>query len=376
MSKNNSGEIFDNKTNTNTMKSWLSGTEKLFNKAIKQYDPTGSAKITTSLDCGLPNNVVRLAGGFLTGCNIEWISNLPIVPVDTTLNVCNSAIYELGNNHLSIENFKDSLNKTKSSFENKGYNWNFDFMGNHKGNHFVSIANDDIENKLYLILHSSASEYKKDLDKGLYPFEGNWFYDDIQLLRTDLRYIRYLVGPKAQKFIDIAKRLKEYNEIRLDYFAENFCKINGLNEVKKVTNKSHYGLSSNNYELTKKYSIHIGCFENSQNQIYPIFSKKGDKIFMFKSSKDCDPNIPHGFGKTGNISNIELTSDHKALNLGGIEYLINYESTTNGMIRDISTDINDPNSFFSLINGRLKGEIIKTLTPIYSSDANGIHDFT
>ena len=73
---------------------YVKETERLLDGLVKKYDEYGEAHIFPSLDIGFPNNVLRLAGGFATGMLVVWKSGTPLVPVDTTVNVCSSSYYE------------------------------------------------------------------------------------------------------------------------------------------------------------------------------------------------------------------------------------------------------------------------------------------
>ena len=46
---------------------FLRSTEQLILNVVKKYDSFGDVKIFPALDLGIPNNKVRLAGGFATG---------------------------------------------------------------------------------------------------------------------------------------------------------------------------------------------------------------------------------------------------------------------------------------------------------------------
>ena len=75
---------------------YLRETEVLLNKLVKIHDKEyGWAKIIPCNDLGFPNNVVRIAGGFLTGAYYNWSCAVPIVPIDATINTCTSSVFEL-----------------------------------------------------------------------------------------------------------------------------------------------------------------------------------------------------------------------------------------------------------------------------------------
>ena len=105
--------------------------------------------------------------------------------------------------------------------EDKFY-WNYNV-----GNHFAILAEQNGENfelpeGQYMIVHASAIELKKkdNLKYGLYPVEGNWYYDDIQTIYDDKenRYLRYIYGKKADQFSELANILQRINKDRNRYF--------------------------------------------------------------------------------------------------------------------------------------------------------------
>lgn len=59
------------------------------------HDPNGWAKIIPCSDLGFSNNIMRIAGGFLTGAYYNWSCAVPIVPVDAAINTCTSSVFEL-----------------------------------------------------------------------------------------------------------------------------------------------------------------------------------------------------------------------------------------------------------------------------------------
>lgn len=74
---------------------YIKRTGQLIHHLVKLYDKDGHAMTFPSLDLGIPNNKLRLAGGFATGMMVYWQCGTPLVFVDATVNVCSSSYYEL-----------------------------------------------------------------------------------------------------------------------------------------------------------------------------------------------------------------------------------------------------------------------------------------
>ena len=270
----------------------LKNTEKLLKTvATKLSKEEKVAKIYVMPDLGIAQNATRMLGGFYTGACYTWDTDVPFIPVDATVNVCGTAIYKL-NKSISNEEFINRLNnilndrKSYLDFANKHlplevlktidindaskYYWNYT-----NGNHFIIFAESDgeygLEKGQYMIVHASAIEFKKDnLEFGLYPVKGNWYYDDIKTEYDEdsKRYLRYITGEKAKRFYDIATYLKDFNKIRNSYF----CKaVLGDLLQKEVINISHYGMPTNN-------SI---CIGSQWEQLdYALLTAPGNAIYL------------------------------------------------------------------------------------------------
>lgn len=270
----------------------LKNTEKLLKTvATKLSKEEKDAKIYVMPDLGIAQNATRMLGGFYTGACYTWDTDVPFIPVDATVNVCGTAIYKL-NKSISNEEFINRLNnilndrKSYLDFANKHlplevlktidindaskYYWNYT-----NGNHFIIFAESDgeygLEKGQYMIVHASAIEFKKDnLEFGLYPVKGNWYYDDIKTEYDEdsKRYLRYITGEKAKRFYDIATYLKDFNKIRNSYF----CKaVLGDLLQKEVINISHYGMPTNN-------SI---CIGSQWEQLdYALLTAPGNAIYL------------------------------------------------------------------------------------------------
>ena len=238
--------------------------------------------------------------------------------MDATVNVCGTAVYKL-NQSITVQEFKERLNRVMS---NRGtylkyatthlppqildsidleradkFYWNYNV-----GNHFAILAeqkedNAELQKGQYMIVHASAIELKKDnLRYGLYPVEGNWYYDDIETIYDDRenRYLRYIYGKKAVQFAELANILQRINKDRNRYFCKEV-----LDELagEEIINLSHYGMPTNN-------AICIGCQWKQENFI--LLTAPGNDIYLVHPELSYENTIkledksitltPHGCG--------------------------------------------------------------------------------
>lgn len=263
----------------------LKVTETLISKAINQIDSINpEVEIVAMPDLGFSNNAIRMKGGFYTGMYLKWNSNTPFVPVDATINSCGVSIFLL-NNSISYENFNEKIELAKNSISNLGYNWNFE-----RGNHFISLCQLN-DGRHCVVMHASADEYKKSIsDYSLYPLPGIWYYDDIKVIQSSSdngRYLRYLSGKPAERFISIATRLEDINHKRLNQIAEMLFGDYIESEMLYIP---HYGMPT-------ETSIAIGC---SWKKEYSVLLTVPGRDFYIISDKAAHGNniwlTPHGFG--------------------------------------------------------------------------------
>lgn len=290
----------------------LETTSKLLNKIGTELSTTQKESMIYAMpDLGIAQNGTRMLGGFYTGACYSWNSDVPFIPVDATVNVCGTAVYKL-KQRISVQEFKKRLDNVMANREtylkyakthlprqilesidlkkeNKFY-WNYN-----AGNHFVILAEQSGEDSelpegQYIIVHASAIELKKDnLKCGLYPVEGNWYYDDIQTVydKHEKRYLRYIYGQKAIKFFELANILQKINKDRNRYF----CRV-VLGELagEEIINLSHYGMPTNN-------TVCIGC--QWEQEDFTLLTAPGNDIFL------VHPNLNHP--NTINLNNQEST---------------------------------------------------------------------
>lgn len=332
----------------------LKKTLELLEKATK-----AECNIYAMPDLGIAQNGTRMMGGFYTGACYTWNSDIPFIPVDSTVNVCGTAVYRLKEN-ITIEEFRKRLDKTmkdRSTYiryvknrlpgrilesidlnaKDSGGKYKFDWNYN-VGNHFVILAdqkdrNSELPVGQYMIVHASSIELKKDNFKyGLYPVEGNWFYDDIQTVYDDNenRYLRYIQGKKAIQFFEIASMLKLINEDRNRFFCNE---VLGELTGEEIINLSHYGMPNRN-------TVCIGCQWESKE--YTLLTSPGNDIYLVKPKENGENNInigdkniiltPHGCGTM-----FRRTSD--TINYLNDGIVIGEKSFEKGQIINIGKDV-------------------------------------
>ncbi len=290
-------------------------------------------------DLGIAQNGTRMLGGFYTGACYTWDSDVPFVPVDTTVNVCGTAVYRL-KRRITTQEFKkrlDDVMKNRETYleyakshlpfqilnsidinDEKKFFWNYNV-----GNHFAILAeqnegNLELPAGQYMIVHASAIELKKDnLKYGLYPVPGNWYYDDIQTEydTESNRYLRYIYGEKAVKFNQLAQLLQTINKDRNRYFCK---KVLGEIVDEEIINLSHYGMPTNN-------AVCIGCQWEQEN--FTLLTAPGNAIFLVHpdiSSNNtiqlCEKNItltPHGCGVRLNNDTDRINYSNAGIEIGG-----------------------------------------------------------
>jgi len=285
---------------------YLLKTEELLDKLVRLHDPNGWAKIIPCSDLGFPNNIMRIAGGFLTGAYYNWSCAVPIVPVDATINTCTSSVFELKGfdpDTFDDESFTRTVKTVCTSAMESGYAFSFE-----SGNHFLMISKDD-SRRYYLVLHCSAKQAKESCI-GLYPSERVWYKNKIKTLYSDdqTRFIRYVRSETAVKFVDYANRFRELNKEMHEYIAKKFASLAGCQIVGQPNIKHHYGMPTST-------SIAIGTFAvdthstNDNDLIVPVFSDLGKDICIYSVSRRQEQTytpsgtsqkivlVPHGWGQ-------------------------------------------------------------------------------
>lgn len=337
---------------------YLQKTEQVFEYALRKFDINATCAIIPAADLCLPHDVIRLCGGFATGCFVTWQCSTPVIPIDTNVNIDTSSIFWLDEIPTLTEN--DFLRLRRSIEEDSSYEWNF-----HKGNHFISLVRRNSDDRPALIIHSNEKEFKFQYN-GLAPTEGNWYSDSIQTFSTNGRYIRLLVGEKVELFYEMAKLLEPFNVLRHRFIATQLLKR------RKFEDEHHH-----HYYMPDRNSVAMGCFLQNKPSIVPIFSAPGMDISLFRPAYGGSNQItyqdetalliPHGWGKTM-LSLSEITPSSKGVTLNG-RFYHNKPKVSIGkdpalVVREFDQNPSSPTSMFSLMARHTPGTVVETLTQI------------
>lgn len=274
------------------------------------------AEISVMPDLGLPHNVQRIHGGFLTGAYYRWTGDTPMVPVDATVNVCGVSVFRLERAIPTGTDFHQRVVAAKRAVaERTPYRWNYD-----SGNHFVTLTEIREPGSLpvgqYLVLHASSAEFKHQYN-GLYPDPENWYSHEVKSLEaSDGRYLRYLSGTAAEKFSRTAKMLESYQRERQRTCAELVAGPGGISE--EILSIPHYGMPDEN-------SVAIGCqWLPADDASYLLLTRPGSPLYLIDAHDDGNNHVstaqghriltPHGLGvKVG--SPFSLAHDGPTLRL-------------------------------------------------------------
>ena len=255
-------------------------TEKLISKVATKLSSTQkTCDIYAMSDLGMAHNVTRMRGGFFTGAAYVWEQpDTPFIPVDTTINVCGTALYKIKSD-MSITEFKKRCEKALA--DKSRYDWNFT-----NGNHFISLCysenNMGMQEGYYMLVHASACEYKEQL----YPVIGNWYYNSIVTERLrEYRYLRFIKGGKAERFYQMAKMLESFNRERNYTFCKQVLSEKMENEILNV---AHYGMPTIQEVL-------IGV--QKTEGLATLLTSPGKNVYIVKKIENAKNNyMPHGFG--------------------------------------------------------------------------------
>lgn len=338
-------------------------TEQLMKKAIrKEMGGNGYAEITAMPDLGFANNSIRMRGGFFTGMYFHWESSIPFVPVDATVNSCGVLVYGLKVG-ITYEDFVSRIDSAKKKIKKSEYNWNFE-----RGNHFISVCQMD-NGRNCVVMHASADEYKKTiLNSSLYPMPEVWYYDSIHLIESEdgNRYLRYLIGDVAERFISIALQLEEINHVRMKSVAELIFG-NLLDE--EIMYVPHYGMPT-------RQSIAIGCSWKENGSV--LLTAPGRDFYIIKPLQVNSNNLwltPHGFGSTVNLPQINYKNKKMFINNKEIKTDIDVNSLSGKDIRFANVDGEEYQLFIQDVLKKCTAYIQTTIHPLYSVNKNGITNF-
>lgn len=339
----------------------LTGT--LIEKAIEQETRTESCVTITAMpDLGLADNPIRMSGGFFTGMHIEWNATLPFVPVDATVNCCGVSVFAL-NGPLSPAEFLAGVERAKKQAGKFRYRWNFEC-----GNHFM-ILGQTSKGEYCAVLHASADEYKKSLSgHALYPVPGVWYEPEVKTVFSEAsgRYLRYLAGSPAQRFISIAQQLEKINRERMQAFA-------GWVFENKITDELHY---VPHYGMPTESSIAIGCSWNPQKSV--LLTVPGKNLFLIENNEEGTATwlAPHGFG--AEVPNPVIIYNGQGLHINGA--LITNKETVAALpgkkIRNIHSSNEEIATKVDHILRTVNAKIVTRIKPLMtiSKDGFAVHE--
>lgn len=354
-------------------------TETILQLALNSIDSNASCRIVPAPDLGFPHDVIRIAGGFPTGCLVEWNCLTPFVPIDTTVNVDTSSIFVLDDD-ISHDVNAETFGWLRRKFERSSYVFNFN-----KGNHFISFGRKAATGTPVLVIHSNEKEFKYQFN-GLMPAEDNWFADQVRLFRHHDRYIRYVIGDVANLFVDVAKSLEQFNVLRHRFVAHLLTR----NRARIISQEDHH-----HYYMPTRQSVAIGCFPVKAGTRVPVFSRPGRNIAIFEPQKG-GPNalgqsesgndlvlVPHGWGKTcveGTTFSIDF--DRRSFVLSGkmyeIKALVSLGKDERLQLRDFPTNSSELGGFFAQISHHCPGVVVDQIIQMASFTKNGFerHNIT
>lgn len=292
----------------------LQETQSLFLNALRTLDPLADCQVVPAADLGIPYDVLRLAGGFATGCLVEWKCRTPVIPVDTTMNIDTSSIFWLDGciddvfTREAVDDLRHRIDTDSS------YQWNF-----HRGNHFITSCRHSVDGRHALLLHSNEKEFK-DQFNGLCPTVGNWYEKSIRVFGEERR-IRLIAGERAVLFAQMAQMLQEFNIVRHRFIATML-----IGDRVRITDECH----KHHYFMPTSTSAAIGCYLCEPGEEVPVFSSVGQPITIFRPA-DGGLNrvellsggtrlvVPHGWGMTASRT-LRLTQSQDHLELNGQSY--------------------------------------------------------
>lgn len=348
----------------------LQRTENVLRSALRRLDPKADCRITPAADLCFPHDVIRIAGGFATGCLVDWECSVPAIPIDTTVNIDTSSVFWLSGSvaeSWSVERF-NSLRQTID--ESSSYEWNF-----HKGNHFIASVIRASDGQRGIVIHSNEKEFKYQFN-GLMPVDQNWFMDDVSIHEENGVYVRLLTGHKAALFSQVALDLETYNINRHRFIAMMLTQ--GGADIEGEYHKQHYYMPSAS-------SVAIGCYLCQPGEIVPVFSRPGADIHLFECSAGGRNQItmfdgksalivPHGWGKTFNADpSVKRVNEFLEVNgrLFEIAPKITLGVHPDLIVRQFSSDPDSPDSLYSRMSSHTPGRVVDRLQQVSSYSKAG-----
>ncbi|NKQ24139.1 hypothetical protein [Streptomyces galbus] len=345
---------------------FLQRTEHLLRRALRTVDPQAECQVLPAADLGIPYDVLRLAGGFATGCLVDWQCRTPVVPVDTTMNIDTSSAFWLDGDPTEAFTADTVEELRRRIVEESSYEWNFN-----RGNHFILTCRHSADGRYALLLHSNEKEFKNQFN-GLCPTPGNWYEDEIRVFDGERR-IRLLVGSKAVLFSELAHMLREFNILRHRFIATML--LQGRVGIVEEYHKHHYFMPT-------PTSAAIGCYLCVPGEEVPVFSAVGQPIAMFRPSAGGLNSVrlstgeerlivPHGWGMTASRP-LHITQSASRLTVNGRSYdlepgvsLLDHPDVTPRLFTGGVQD------FLVSIENHTPGELVAELTQTASYSRHG-----
>jgi hypothetical protein len=351
---------------------YLERTQRLLSNALRKLDSAADCQVVPAADLGIPYDVLRLAGGFATGCFIEWQCSTPVIPIDTTMNIDTSSVFWLDSDpgeafsQERIESLKRRIDADSS------YEWNFN-----RGNHFILTCRRDTDGRYALLLHSNEKEFK-DQFNGLCPTPDNWYEKSIRVFEGE-RSIRLLVGDPAQLFSQFAHMLQNFNILRHRFIATML-----MGDCVGITEEYH----KHHYFMPTPTSAALGCYLCESDEEVPIFSSVGRPIAMFRptvgglnevrllAGGNCLI-VPHGWGMTASRPLLLVQSDDHLV-LSGRSYSLKPGVSLLDHA-DVTPRLFDGgmHEFLQVIRAHTPGNLVAQLVQLSSYSRHGFlrHDF-
>lgn len=351
---------------------YVSETESIMRDVLRGLDASSECQIVPAPDLGFPHDVVRMAGGFPTGCVVDWRSAEPFIPVDTTVNIDTSSVFDLSGDVATFMS-SDRFDELRVAFDKSSYVFNF-----HKGNHFISLGRRVPGGTPVLVIHSNEKEFKYQYN-GLSPGPDNWFAPRVRTYERGGRRLRYIVGDDALLFGDIAKMLEEYNIIRHRFVARFLVRADAA--VLKEQHDHHYWMPT-------RTTVAIGSFLAAPGAVVPIFSRPGRDIQIFSPtlggrnwiqllhSGERKLIVPHGWGKTclaGTTFRVDWPSQEFVLsgNRYTIAPQISIGADPNLSLRDFDDNPESPDSLAKQMSNFCPGTTLGRIEQRCSYTRNG-----
>jgi hypothetical protein len=345
---------------------YLAQTQVLLSNALRKLDPTADCQVVPAADLGIPYDVLRLAGGFATGCFVEWRCRTPVIPIDTTMNIDTSSLFWLDGDPGDAFS-KERIESLRRRIEDdSSYEWNFD-----RGNHFIATCRSDTDDRYALLLHSNEKEFK-DQFNGLSPTPGNWYEKSVRVLEGE-RSVRLLVGDQAELFAQLAQMLEDFNILRHRFVATML-----MGDHVGITGEYH----KHHYFMPTPTSAALGCYLCESGEDVPVFSSVGRPIAMFRPAAGGLNQVrllaggtclivPHGWGMSASRA-LHLTQSDHHLELNGHSYnlkpgasLLDHEDVTPRLF-DGGTQ-----EFLKVIRTHTPGDLVAELFQLTSYSRHG-----